>query len=201
MSPNPETHKQLAVHFFSASSKWLVWLKKNFSQTESVWIKLAKKGSGIKSLSYEEAREGAIRFGWIDGLINKYDEAFYLIKFSPRRKRSNWSKINRGIAEQLIENNKMEPSGLVQVDAAKSDGRWDAAYDSQSTIEVPNELQILLDKNPLANRRFSELNSSNRYAFLYRIQNAKRLETKQRHIQKTIAMLERGETYHPSANK
>ena len=196
-----EKHKGLDVFEFPHYPSWLAWLDKNHIQQESVWVKLAKKKSGIASISYEEGREGAIIYGWIDGLINGYDDQYYLIKFSPRRPRSNWSKINRGIAEQLIAEKRMKPAGVRQVDLAKEDGRWDTAYDSPATIQVPEELTRLLATDPTARQNFDSLNSTNRYAFLYRIQNAKRAETKQRHIESAFQMLRNGEVYHPNAGR
>ena len=140
-----ETHKNLAVHFFKSQQALLQWLARHHDDGNAIWIKLAKKNSGIQSISYEQAREAAIIYGWIDGLINGLDEQFYLIRFSQRRPRSKWSRINRGIAQQLIDNERMQPSGLEQVHAAQQDGRWEAAYDSSATIEVPAELQRRLD--------------------------------------------------------
>lgn len=194
-----ETHKELSVFSFRNMKAWMTWLKKNHTQSESIWIKLAKKGSGLKSISYEEGREAAIIYGWIDGLINGFDESWYLIKFSPRRPKSNWSKINREIAKELIDSGRMMPAGLAQVESAQSDGRWERAYDGPSNIKVPVELKKLLDSNKTAKKNFEELRSQNRYAFLYRIQTAKREETRQKHIQKAFEMLKKGEVYHPSA--
>ena len=199
--PVQETHKDLHVHPFKNYAQWLSWLKKNHKQTQGIWLKFAKKNSGVPSITYEEAREGAIIYGWIDGLINRYDDTYYLTKFTPRRPRSRWSKINRGIAEELIQKKKIKPSGMLQVLAAKKDGRWDLAYDSQTTITVPEELKKLLETHKTANKNFENLNSVNRYAFLYRIHNAKREETKQKHIEKAFEMLKKGELYHPSPKK
>lgn len=123
-----ETHKDREVWPFETAKDWMQWLEKRHTQTDSIWIKLAKKKSGVASVTYEEAREAALMYGWIDGLINGLDETHYLILFSPRRPKSIWSKINRRIAEELIGNNKMKPSGLKQINEAKQDGRWDAAY-------------------------------------------------------------------------
>jgi len=196
-----ESHKDLDVHSFRTQKSWVTWLKKNHRQYESIWIKYAKKDSGFKSITYEESREAAIMYGWIDGLINGYDDSWYLRKFSPRRPKSSWSKINRGIAEKLIEDGRMMEAGLAQVKAAKADGRWSLAYDSPSKIQVPSELKKLLDGHSVAKHNFENLNSSNRYAFLYRIQTAKRVETREKHIQKAFEMLKKGEVYHPTAAK
>lgn len=195
-----ETHKDLAVHHFKTQKSWLTWLSNHSEQPEAVWLKFAKKGSGQKSTTYEEAREAAIMYGWIDGLINKYDEEFYLIRFSARRPRSKWSKINRSIAVQLLQDGKMQPRGIAEVEAARSDGRWEMAYDSASTIEVPAELQSWLKqkRNKKAREFFESLNSGNRYAFLYRIQTAKNGVTRNKWIEKTKEMLTNGQVFHPN---
>jgi len=192
-----KTHKHLIVLTCTTYDTWLAWLDRNHRQTQGVWVKYAKKDTGTASISYEQSREAAIIYGWIDGLINGLDKQFYLRKFTPRRPRSKWSKINREIAETLIDNGKMKPSGMQEVLAAKKDGRWDVAYDSQSTIAVPPRLQRLLDTNSKAKENFENLSSNNRYAFLYRIQTAKLEKTKQKHIEKAFDMLKQGETYHP----
>ena len=209
MSSKKEKHKGLEVLTMVTYQDWFVWLGKHYSQSEGVWLKFVKKGTANravvsateKSLTYEEAREGAIIFGWIDGLINSYTESTYLRKFTHRRPRSSWSKINREIAEQLIKTKKIKPSGLAEVKAAKSDGRWDAAYDSPSTAKVPADLAKLLSKNKKAKMFFDSLGSANRYAFLYRIQSVKRQATRERHLKKTIEMLVAGEVYHPELRK
>jgi uncharacterized protein YdeI (YjbR/CyaY-like superfamily) len=196
-----ETHKDLVVLTLVDYKSWLSWLAKNHNQETGVWVKFAKKGSGETSLTYEEAREGAIIYGWIDGLINSYTEKAYLRKFTQRRAKSSWSKINREIVEQLIRSKKIKPAGLAQVEAAKQDGRWAAAYDSPSTIKTPPELLVLLKKNKKAQKFFDSLSSANRYAFLYRIQTAKKPETRERHLKKTMEMLEAEKVYHPKLRK
>ena len=194
-----ETYRQLEVIPFASKVEWINWLKKNHQQDDGIWIKFAKKQTGIPSISYEDSREGALIFGWIDGQIKSVDDTFYLRRFTPRRPRSNWSKINRKIVEGLIQSEKMAPAGLAEVRAAKADGRWEAAYDSPSTITVPAELMTLLEGSKTAKKNFDNLSSINRYAFLYRIQNAKRAETKTKHIQRAFEMLKRGEVYHPES--
>lgn len=121
-------YKDLPLFFFEDQQSWLDWLEKNGSKEDAVWLAFAKKAAKIPSITYEEAREGAIMYGWIDGLKNAYDEQFYVLRFTPRRTKSRWSKINRAIAEDLIKHGKMMPSGQEAVDAAKEDGRWEAAY-------------------------------------------------------------------------
>ena len=199
--PKKSNHKGLAVHWFRTQVAFLNWLDKSHEQTESVWLKFAKKASQETSLSYEEAREAAIIYGWIDGLINGLDEDFYLIKFSLRRPKSLWSKINRGIAQELIKADRMKPSGMAQVNAAKKDGRWKNAYSSQRKIKVPTDLQKKLDNNPKAKQFFESISKANRYAFLYRIENSKKAETRVKHIEKTMKMLSAGEVYHPKVRK
>lgn len=195
-----ELHKGLEVILFEKEKEWLKWIETHHQQFEGIWIQFAKKGSAYSSITYEQAREGAIIYGWIDGQMNSLSADFYLRKFTPRRPRSNWSKINRGIAEQLIAENRMAPSGLAEVKAAQADGRWDLAYDGQSTMKVPADLSELLAENPRALQFFEQLRQSDRYAFLYRIHTAKRPETRQKHLLKTIEMLNNGEVYHPRKN-
>jgi uncharacterized protein YdeI (YjbR/CyaY-like superfamily) len=162
-----------------------------------LWVKLAKKNAGIESISYEEARDHAIAFGWIDGLKNALDDQFYTIRFTPRRKRSKWSKINRQVVEQLIASGHMEAPGLVQVEAARADGRWDAAYAGAATIEIHPDLQVALAANSVVKKNFARLSSANRFAILYSVLDAKRPETRARRIANFVAMLSRGEVPHP----
>jgi len=138
-------------------------------------------------------------YGWIDGQGNRLDDTYYLQRFTPRRPRSNWSKINRALVEDLIAKGKMQPAGQAQVDAAKKDGRWDAAYESQSTISVPPDFAAALAKNPKAHTFFDAIDKSNRYSFLYRITTAKKPETRAKHVQKAIDMLHAGQLYHPKS--
>lgn len=191
-----ETHKDLPLLYFASYQEWLDWLAANHDKYDAVWIKFAKKASGVPSITYEEAREGALIYGWIDGVKNALDEKFYTLRFTPRRKKSIWSKINREIVEDLIKKGKMKASGLEEVEKAKSDGRWDAAYDSPSNIQVPEDFQKALDAHPKAKEFFGTVNKTNRYAFLYRIHTAKRKETRGERIQKFIQMLEGGEVFY-----
>lgn len=187
--PHVGMHKELEIHFFQSQACWLKWLQLNHATVDSIWLQLAKKDSGVKSVSYEEAREGAIMYGWIDGLINRWDQQHYLIKFTPRRKRSIWSKINRNIAQELIDGGRMQPSGLVQVEAARADGRWDNAYGSSSTIEVPPDLQQWLAQNPEAQARFDELSRGQRYSILFRLHQAKRPQTRAKYLEQARQQL------------
>ena len=160
-------------------------------------MRIGKKASGVHSISYPEALEVALCYGWIDGQKQSNGEQTWLQKFTPRSKKSIWSKINREKALALIESGRMAPAGLEEIDRAKKDGRWDAAYDSQSKAGVPPDLQAALDANPRARSFFAGLNSQNRYAVLFRIHAAKKPETRARRIQQFVEMLERQEKLHP----
>lgn len=177
---------------FPTQAKFRAWLDKNHAKAPEIWVKLAKKGSGIKSVNYQEAVEVALCYGWIDGLARKLDEDFYGQRFTPRRAKSKWSKINRTKVEQLIKDGKMKPAGLAEIERAKADGRWDAAYDSPSTMDVPDDLRLELEKKPRARRFFETLNKSNRFAVLYQIHDAKRPETRARRIAKFVEMFNEG---------
>jgi uncharacterized protein YdeI (YjbR/CyaY-like superfamily) len=182
---------------FASAADWERWLEESHADSEGVWIKMAKKGTPIDSVRYPEVLEIALCFGWIDGRREALDDRHFLQRFTPRRVRSRWSRINRKTAEALIAEGSMRGAGLAEVERAKADGRWDAAYDSQRTISVPEDLQRALDTRPQARAFFDQLSSQNRYAILYRLQDAKRPETRARRLAKFIAMLEAGETIHP----
>ena len=192
-----EFHKDVPVHFFKTYKDWLGWLGRHHTRPDAIWIKFAKKATGIRCISYEEAREGAIIYGWIDGLINKFDDQYFLRRFTQRRPKSKWSQINREIATELIQSNKMQASGLAEVEKAQQDGRWDAAYPSSSNIQVPKDLQKLLDENPAAREFFESISKSNRYAFLMKLFDAKRPQTREKRLMETIEMLTAGKVYHP----
>lgn len=181
---------------FADAAAWERWLEDNH-ESDGVWIRIAKKGSGIESVRYPEVLDVALCFGWIDGRREALDETWFLQRFTPRRQRSPWSRINREKAERLIAEGRMRPAGLAEVERAKADGRWDAAYEGQRTIQVPEDLQRELDARPRAKAFFDQLNSRNRYAILYRLQEAKRPETRARRLAKFVAMLEAGETLRP----
>jgi uncharacterized protein YdeI (YjbR/CyaY-like superfamily) len=187
----------LPTLFFETQQDWEGWLKEHHAEVAGVWLKFAKKGTGITSLSYAEALEGALCYGWVDGQKASLDDDYWLQKFTPRRAKSIWSQINREKALALIAAGRMQPAGLRQVELAKADGRWDAAYASQSNKTIPEDLQRELDKNPAAKEFFNTLNSQNRYAILFRIQNAKRAETRAERIQKFITMLANKEKIYP----
>jgi uncharacterized protein YdeI (YjbR/CyaY-like superfamily) len=181
---------------FAFKADWEEWLEANHETADGLWIKFAKKASGIETVVYAEAVEVALCFGWIDGQAKSFDEQWYLQRFTPRRPRSKWSQINRAKAEALIEIGAMRPTGLREVERARQDGRWEAAYPSPSKIEVPDDLRAALDANPAAARFFEQLDATNRYAVLYRIHDAKRADTRVRRIDEFVAMLARSEKIH-----
>jgi uncharacterized protein YdeI (YjbR/CyaY-like superfamily) len=185
------------VVFFKSPREWDEWLAENHAVSSGVRVKIAKKGSGIASVAYPEVLDVAIAYGWIDGVRNALDETHFLQRFTPRGPRSRWSKINRDKATKLIESGRMKPAGLAEVEKAKVDGRWDAAYEPQRTAGVPDDLQRALDENPAAREFFATLGGQNRYAILYRVQDAKRPETRARRITQFVEMLSRGETLYP----
>jgi uncharacterized protein YdeI (YjbR/CyaY-like superfamily) len=182
---------------FASSAEWEKWLEDNHAVSEGVWIKMAKKDAGIESVRHPEALESALCFGWIDGRREALDPLYFLQRFTRRRPRSRWSRINREKAERLIAEGRMRPAGLAEVDRAKADGRWKAAYDGQRRSTVPDDLQRELDARRQAKAFFDQLNSQNRYAILYRLQDAKKPETRSRRLAKFVAMLEAGETIYP----
>jgi uncharacterized protein YdeI (YjbR/CyaY-like superfamily) len=182
---------------FATRAKWAAWLAKHYEEQDGVWVKFAKKASGIPTVSFDEALDVALCWGWIDGQSRSLDELWYLQRFTPRRARSTWSKRNREKVLALIERGEMQPPGLAEIERAKADGRWDAAYDSPSTITVPDDLRAALDAKPKAAKAFAELDGQNRYAILYRVHQAKRPETRTMRIKEFVAMLARGETPHP----
>lgn len=191
------TTEAYPILLFKDQDAWKKWLDKNHAQSSGLWLRLAKKTSGIKSVSYLEAIEVALCYGWIDGQKKSDDEQHWLQKFTPRRKKSIWSKINKDKAILLIETGKMQIAGLQEIELAKKDGRWDKAYDSARTATVPEDLQEAFSKSPEAEIFFKTLESHNRYAILFRLQNAKKAETRAKLIEKFIGMLLRQEKVHP----
>lgn len=181
---------------FADQAAWAEWLEQNHTDTVGVRLKLAKKGSGVTTVSYGEALEEALCYGWIDGQVGRYDESFYLQRFTPRRARSKWSANNRDKVERLIAEGRMKPAGLKAIEAAKADGRWDAAYPGQSEATVPEDLQQALDRNPEAKAFFETLSGQNRYALLFRLHDAKRPETRAKRVADYITMLAEHRTFH-----
>jgi uncharacterized protein YdeI (YjbR/CyaY-like superfamily) len=187
----------LPVIPFDSADAWEAWLSEHHESSPGVWLKFAKRDSGIDSVRYPEAVEAALAHGWIDGQARRLDDEWYVQRFTPRTARSRWSRINRDKAIALIERGAMKPAGLAEVERAKADGRWDAAYASPRAATVPDDLQRALDASPAAQEFFSRLDGNNRYAILHRIEEAKRPETRARRIAKFVAMLEAGEKIHP----
>jgi uncharacterized protein YdeI (YjbR/CyaY-like superfamily) len=185
------------VLLFATADDWERWLEQQPADCAGLWLKLAKKGCGTPSIDYAVALESALCFGWIDGQKRPLDASYWLQGFTPRKKRSRWSRINREKAQALIGAGRMRPSGLREVQAAQADGRWEAAYESQSSATVPADLQAALDADPEAAAFFATLDGANRYAVLHRVAEAKRAETRAARIEKFVAMLHAHETLHP----
>jgi uncharacterized protein YdeI (YjbR/CyaY-like superfamily) len=180
----------------SDAHAWEQWLDENHDSSRGVWLKIAKKGAPASTVNYADALEQAIRYGWIDGQKAGYDEHYWLQRFTPRGPRSKWSQVNRETALELIAQRRMKPAGLAQFEAAKSDGRLDAAYEPQSRATVPEDLQRALDRNPGAGEFFATLTGANRYAFLYRLHHVKKPEARAKRIALYIEMLSQGKTFH-----
>ncbi len=183
------------VHDFQNAAEWATWLE-SADAPGGVRLRLRKKGSATPGLTYAEALDVALCFGWIDGQVKSHDADSFLTVFTPRRRNSPWSKINRGHVERLIAEDRMQPAGQAEIDRAKADGRWDAAY-RVADRDVPADLQVALDGNPVAAAAFAGLSSQNRFAIVFRLNSVKRPETRQRKVAEFVAMLERGETLHP----
>lgn len=186
----------LPILAFADVAAFDAWLEAQNASAQGLWLKLSKKGAPEPTLSKTEAIDAALCHGWIDGQLDKYDGHYWLIRFTPRKPRSRWSEVNRNRANELIAEGRMRPAGLAQVEAAKSDGRWDAAYAPASTAEVPADLAAALAENAKAADLFETLKGANRYAILYRIGAVKSAETRARKISEFVSMLERGETIH-----
>lgn len=197
MKSKPNSSVELPVLECAGQEAWAAWLDDNHSASPGVWVKFAKKGSGQTSVSYAEAVEAALCYGWIDGQSKSVDASSWLQKFTPRTSTSIWSKVNREKALALIAGGQMKPAGLAAIERARQNGRWDEAYDSSSTATVPDDFQAELDRNAEAKAFFAALNSRNRYAILFRLQTAKKPETRAKRMQQFIDMLERNETLYP----
>ena len=185
-----------AVRLFHGQDAWQEWLEKNHLKYNGLWLRLAKKGSGLRSVSYSEAVEIALCYGWIDGQKKAESEQAWLQRFLPRSARSIWSKINREKALALIAQNQMKSAGLKAIEAAKENGSWESAYDSPRSAEVPTDLQAALDASPRAREFFQSLDRANRYAVLFRIQTAKKAVTRAAKIRQLVEMLERNQRIH-----
>lgn len=196
MSPSgPPT--DLPIHFFRSADAWQSWLDQYHAGSDGIYLRIAKKAADLESVGYPEVLDIALCYGWIDGVRLRGDDETYLQRFTPRTRRSVWSRINRDKAEALIEAGEMRPAGLAEVERARADGRWEKAYEPASSAKVPPDLEAALQANPKAAAFFETLTGSNRYAILYRLHSAKREETRQRRLQQFMEMLERGEKIYP----
>lgn len=193
--------EELSTLLFATQQEWETWLDEHHAESKGAWLKIAKKQAGTSSVSYAEALDSALCYGWIDGQKAALDEQYWLQKFTPRRPKSAWSKVNCDKAEVLLAQGSMRAAGLRQVELAKADGRWDQAYAPQSKITIPEDLQSELDKHPDAQAFFNMLDSVNRYAILYRIQTAKKAETRAARIKKFVDMLLRSEKIYPTSSR
>lgn len=196
MKQSTSEKDDLQIKPFSSSEKWEKWLSKNHAKSKGVWIKFYKKGATLKTVTYAEALDEALCYGWIDGLVNKYDDKSYLQKFTPRRPKGLWSKRNRENTERLIKDGRMKESGLKEINSAKSDGRWERAYDSPANMEVPVDFLNELSKNKKARAFFDTLNRTNLYAIGWRLQTAKTPETRNKWKEKILKMMSEGKKFH-----
>ncbi|GAA4597893.1 YdeI family protein [Planotetraspora phitsanulokensis] len=179
----------LEIVSFESAEAFESWLSEHYSSSPGIWLKLTKKVRGVVALDYAQALDVALCYGWIDGQKGKFDDWNWLQRFTPRRPKSKWSKVNRDRVAALIEQGRMQPPGLAEVERARADGRWDAAYDGAKSASVPDDLAEALAANPAAAEFFATLDSQNRYAILYRVQDVKKPETRVRRIEKYVAML------------
>jgi len=196
MATTPRPPDDQVLHFEDAAA-WERWLEKSHASSGGVWLRIAKQGAQQPSVSHPEALEVALCYGWIDALKRNDGAHHWLQRFTPRAARSIWSKVNRDKVEALISAGRMKPAGQREIDRARADGRWDAAYDSGRTSTVPPDLQAAFDASPKAAAFFATLDSTNRYAVLFRLQTAKRPETRERRLRQFVEMLARGEKLHP----
>lgn len=188
--------REREILLFESLEEWEGWLEENHESSPGIWIKFAKKGSGASSVSRDEALEAALCYGWIDGQADKLDDKYWIVKHTPRGKRSTWSKRNRGIVERLTREGRMRPPGLRKVDEAKRDGRWDGAYDSPANMTIPEDFLKELSRDAKAEAFFRTLNKVNRYAIAWRLQTAKKPETRERRMKAILGMMKRGEKLH-----
>jgi uncharacterized protein YdeI (YjbR/CyaY-like superfamily) len=191
------SERDLPVMAFASPEAWDAWLSVKAAGAKGLWMKIAKKSSGVKTISRDEAIDAALCHGWIDDQLDRFDATYWLIRFTPRTSTSIWSEKNRARALELVEQGRMRAAGLRQIEGAQKDGRWQKAYASASKAEVPDDLAGVLAKNQKAHAFFETLNRQNRYAILYRTHTAKKPETRAARIEKFVAMLARGETIHP----
>jgi uncharacterized protein YdeI (YjbR/CyaY-like superfamily) len=197
MAEKPHAPDDKPILSFDDKKAWLKWLDKNHAKSSGLWLRLAKKGTGIKSVTRDESLDVALCYGWIDGMAKSEGDETWLQKFTPRTKRSIWSKRNRELVQRLVESGEMQPAGLAEIERAKADGRWEAAYDSPKNIAVPDDLEKALRGNKKAKTFFESLDSRNRYAILFRIHTAKKAETREKRISQFVEMLTKNEKIYP----
>jgi uncharacterized protein YdeI (YjbR/CyaY-like superfamily) len=190
------TPADLPILPFASAADWRAWLEEHHATSPGLWIRIYKKAAGVPSVDYAGALDEALCYGWIDSTKRSYDDASFLQRFSPRKARSAWSKVNRDHVARLEAEARIAPAGLAAIEEARRNGQWEAAYDGSRTMEVPPDFQAGLDANPAARTFFEALDRANRYAFLYRIQTAKKPETRERRIGQFLEMLGRGEKLH-----
>lgn len=191
-----DVKKELEVKPFASKEKWEEWLSQHYDTSNGLWLQIAKKASGIATVTYEEALEVALCYGWIDGQLKPLDEKYFLQKFCQRGPKSIWSKRNCDRVTRLIAEKKMQPAGLQQIEAAKKDGRWERAYDSPKNMVIPEDFLKELSKNKKAEAFFKSLNRANLYAIGWRLQTATKPETREKRMQAILAMLVKGEKFH-----
>ena len=196
MAKATKSGNEMQVVSFASPKEWRKWIAVNHATSSGIWLRFVKKDSGKKTVTYAEALEEALCYGWIDGQVNKYDATSYIQKFTPRRPKSIWSKRNTEKAERLIQEGKMEAAGMQQVELAKTDGRWQQAYDSSKSMKVPEDFLQQLSKNKKAKTFFDGLNKANLYAIAWRLQTAKRPETREKRLKEILAMMSEGKKFH-----
>ena len=196
MATTPKNGNEMQVVSFASSKEWRKWIAENHAKSNGVWLRFFKKDSGEKTVTYSEALEEALCYGWIDGQANKYDAKSYIQKFTPRRPKSIWSKRNTEKAERLIQEGKMKKAGMQQVELAKADGRWQQAYDSPKNMKVPEDFLQQLSKNKKAKTFFDGLNKANLYAIAWRLQTAKKPETREKRLKEILVMMSEEKKFH-----
>lgn len=190
------TSEEIPVISFSSADEWKEWLAANHDKPNGIWLRFFKKDAGVTAMGYAEALDEALCYGWIDGQVKKYDELSWLQKFTPRRPRSVWSKRNVEHVERLTKAGRMQPPGLRQVEAARADGRWQKAYDSSANMEMPDDFLKAIAKDRKAAAFFETLNRANKYAIAWRLQTAKKPETREKRMKAILEMLKKGEKFH-----
>jgi uncharacterized protein YdeI (YjbR/CyaY-like superfamily) len=196
MATTSKNGKEMPVISFASLDEWRKWIAENHDKSNGVWLRFFKKDSGEKTVTYSEALEEALCYGWIDGQVNKFDDQSYIQRFTPRRPKSIWSKRNTEKAERLIREGKMKKAGMEQVELAKADGRWQQAYDSSTNMKLPEDFLQELSKNKKAKTFFEGLNKTNQYAIAWRLQTAKKPETREKRLKEILAMMREGKKFH-----